>query len=196
MFAALLAGIITSLLIPKIWEAVFPSKVLKQIESNTDPIPNLAQDINTAVDTIHSVESNINEMVPFELNQAIRHQLETGIRNLIQFEREHNLPETQLQFILFSQQSPEASELVQFIRSVFKSNQRESKITMAINSGIPPNLRGFIFKVKDPTNAPALSKPFLDMMKELKFRICVVHDTGMSETELQISAQMPYLIDK
>ena len=199
VFAALLVGIITSLLIPKIWESVFPSKVLKQIESNTDQIPILAQDINTAVETIHSVEdirTDVKKIVPFELNKAIRHQLETGIRNLIQHEREHNLPETQLQFILFSQQSPEASELVRFIRSVFKANQRESNITMAMNSGIPPNLRGFIFKVKDPKNAPALSRPFLDMMKELKFKICIVHDKRMPETELQVSAQMPYIMDK
>jgi len=198
IFAALLVGILTSLLIPKVWEAVFPSKVLKQIESNTDQIPNLAQDISKAVSSIHSVEdirADVNKIVPFELNKAIRGQLETGVRNLIQYERKNNLPETQLQFVLFSQQSPEASELVQFIRSVFKSNKRESNITMAMNSGIPTNLRGFIFKVQDPKNAPALSKPFLDMMKELRFKICIVHDKRMPETELQISAQMPSIME-
>lgn len=54
IFVALLVGIITSLLIPKAWEAIFPPKVLQKIEQNTEQIPNLAEDISTALNIIHS----------------------------------------------------------------------------------------------------------------------------------------------
>ncbi len=156
------------------------------------------EDIERALDMLASqlkdVRSDIDKITPFKLNDHYRNQLEKSLRKLIEFEQTQNLSDTQLKFILFSQQSPEASELIQFIRSVFESNERESKIEMAYNSGIPPNLRGFILKVKDPNIPPALFKPFIETMKELKFKIYVVHDKRMSETELQLSAQNPFIL--
>jgi hypothetical protein len=54
LLAALLLGTITSLFIPKIWEILFPSKALQRIESNTEQIPDLAENIIGLVNTVES----------------------------------------------------------------------------------------------------------------------------------------------
>jgi len=75
----LLVGVTTGLLIPKIWEAFFPSKVLQQIESNTGQIPDLAQDINEVVNTTHSVddireEIDITYLVNYKTARLVIHR--------------------------------------------------------------------------------------------------------------------------
>ena len=90
VLVTLLVGIITGLLIPKIWEAVFPSKVLRQIESNTDQIPNLVQDINEVVSTTHSVEDireeiDITYLVNYKTARLVKHRAtdSTGFQDII-----------------------------------------------------------------------------------------------------------------
>ena len=75
----LLVGAITGLLIPKIWDAILPPKVLQEIESNTERIPNMAQDINNVVNTIQSVEDireeiDITYLVNYKTARLVKHR--------------------------------------------------------------------------------------------------------------------------
>jgi len=47
LLIAIIVGIITSLVIPVCWQAIFPPKVMEDIKSNTEQIPKIATDFET-----------------------------------------------------------------------------------------------------------------------------------------------------
>ena len=152
-----------------------------ELKSLLEPFVNYAkqrfpeQDTKEALEKLagelKDLQQDVSELTPFKLDRDFKNVLTAKLGELIHFEKNHGLDKVKIEFVLFPEQSPEASELVRFMRSVFKSNKRDTRIAMVHNSGIPTNLRGIIFTVKHSQNPPTLLEEFNSVMKSLKFQI-------------------------
>lgn len=172
-----------------------------KVNVSLEPFVNFAKQRFPEQDTKEALEKlagelkelrrDVTELKPFKLNQKFKKLLSLKLENLIQFEKDLGFEKVEIEFVLFPQQTPEASELVQFMRLVFKASERDTKISMVHNSGIPPNLRGIIFKVKNYQRPPTLFKEFNSLMKSMNFQIYIINDKRMRENQLQVSAQRP-----
>jgi len=177
------------------------SKERTELKETLDPFVDYArekfpdEDINTALEKLgnelQNIRKDVDNLTPFVLDDQFKNNLSTKLSKFIQYEKQNNLDKTNLEFILFQEQTPEASELVRFMHSVFKSNDRFTKIAMVVNSGIPPNLQGIIFSVKDPNKRPPSLAAFIEVMKSFNFKIYIVAHKRMEQNQIGISAQKP-----
>jgi len=175
----------------------------KELKRKLDPIIELARNqfpedetdiaLEKLVNEIELLRSEVKELAPFKLTEGFKKRLFSYITQMIMYERENKLPKTDIKFILFSQQTPDASQLLKYIRAVFKLNNRDTQMAMVGNSGISPNSSGFVFQIKDPQNPPAMLKPFYEAVKELGFDVVVNVDKRNELNELEVSAQKPVI---
>lgn len=149
-----------------------------------DALMKLAQELG-------EIRQHVNELRPLKLDAKLKEALSQGIRNIIAAERKSNVGPTDLEFILFPQQTPESSDFVQFMHSVFKQNERQTNIGMVHNSGIEPNLHAVILMVKDQNNLPSLFRPLYDLFNKLNLEIYVIKKQRMEKNKLAVSVQRP-----
>ena len=158
------------------------------LERYTEPE---AEALRKLAGQIQTLESDIEDLKPFELTQQLQQVLISRFTKVVEAEKEKGIEQWPLHFVLFPEQSLDAGELVKFVREVFDSAGRETQLERVINSGIPTNERGVMLTIGDPENPPPLLSAFLRVLSDIGMRHAVIVDKREKDGSLIFTAQRP-----